>query len=342
MKSNQPKLGRLFGPFVAADFISAEQILSGLHRGEVGMVQAMPGVGKSTLMYNVAICAAIGREFNPILPEASAPRKVMYLDFENREQILQKDLSRMAGTLDDYERDLLNKNLIICCDVRMGDQSLRLSDPNHMKLLADDCSDHSIDLLIIDALASSYDFQSENDNSEIQRVVIGPIQKLLKDCGAAGLLIHHIGKFESRAGSHIYASRGASALPAYSRVVFGLSNDKRTDCVILSCVKIKGVRFEDTILRLDQTNRWFAPVVQPNSNAPQTRRTTYQRVIDLVTCELSRKEINDLAQALGISTASVGRELRNALDRGDLVNTSRGRYSKPSQIAADSAARGQA
>ncbi len=315
-------LGKPVGRFMLVAFSTPEEMVTGLHRGEIGILQALPGIGKTSLALNLSICAASGKRFDPLI-KASEPRVVIFFDFENTASVLQKDLSRMLSQLDSRERALLDKNLIIVVDAEIGDRPFKLSDPAHIKLATKLCLLHKADLVIIDTLAASFNMINENDNAEVNRVVIAPLQKLLRDCGAAGLVIHHIGKSGESDRAKVYRSRGASVLPAYARLVLDLSKDQSEEnCVILNCTKIKGARFDDAVLKLDRDKRWFRRI-----GTKEPEQSTHQRVVEFLTHEMTMAQIKSQgSMELQLSAATIEREIKLALLRGEIEKTGHGRY----------------
>jgi RecA-family ATPase len=284
-------LGQSLGNFMSTTFITAEQIITGLARGEMGMIVALPGVGKTSLALNVTISGACGKEFVPLI-RSIEPRRVAFFDFENRAGV-QNDLATMLSVLNEADRKLVDQNLTIIVDKQISGEELRLSEPKHLALVTQLCEQRAFDLIIIDALAAGFNLINENDNAEVNRIVIIPLQKLLKYSGAAGLLVHHIGKAGEGSNGKIYRARGASVLPAYARAVFDLSpNRVEENCVILHCAKIKGPGFKDTVLRLDRDARWFHPVQVRELSS----QSSYQRLLPLIKGEMSPAEISAVAK----------------------------------------------
>ena len=314
------------GHFMTTAFRASDPIITGLHRGEVGMVQSVPNAGKTTLMLNLAISAACGDEFSPLLASGE-PRRVIYFDLENRSAFLQRDLSVMLSGLTREKHKLADENLIVVCDAEIGEETLALSNPAHMRQVMSQVEDAEPDLIIVDTLAEAFDLENENDNAEVKRVVLKPFQELLKQSNAAGLLLHHVGKVsENGDGRKLYRGRGASAIAAKARLILDLSHDAHDeDCVILHCAKIKGERFADTVMRLNRNERWFSAT----NEKPSPVISPYQRVLQLVVGEMKAGEILVKAIAEGIAGRTAEKALTDGYRRGDLVKVRKGVYARP-------------
>jgi hypothetical protein len=76
------ELGTTQGELKSKIFPPYEAVVFGLVAGQMGVVVAKPNLGKTTLLLNMALSAACGRGFAPLITEG-APKKVLYADFEN-------------------------------------------------------------------------------------------------------------------------------------------------------------------------------------------------------------------------------------------------------------------
>jgi hypothetical protein len=303
-----------FGRFRRIAFGRVEPIVFGLRPGQLGIVQAVPNVGKSTLMLNLAASAAVGRSFEPLY-EGGTPRKVLFLDFENTGSFLQEDLVRMAESFDDDEQALLDENLIIVVDKFIGDEPLDLSIEAHYEAVLRQAVDREVEIIVVDTLAEGLSMQNENDNSEMKRVVITPMKKLGKQTGAAVLLVHHIGKAsEGKHNESLYRGRGASSLPGAARLILNLEHlkdahgNKVKDHVKLQCAKVKGRMFENRILRLNFEARWF----ETTDVDVGVREATQDLMLKLVREPLKRAGLIALGKEAGldVSDRTVERTLK--------------------------------
>jgi hypothetical protein len=331
--------GYKFGEFVQVQFPPLEWIIYGLNNGELGEIVATPNVGKTTIMLGLEMSMAAGREYYPLY-EGGRPRRVMYLDFENRGAFLQKDVQHMVQNFSPDEQDLIAENLFIAVDQEIYGQEMNLSNPDHLEIVAKEALLHRAELIVIDTMAAAFSLQSENDNSEMEKVVIKPLKQLARASGAAILVVHHKGKSgETADRSPLYAGRGASAMAAAARLVLTLEPLKdgsgRTveGHVVLKSPKVKGAPMEDTILELDFQNRWFnaANIVLPDDTS------NHEMIWSFVTRPMKLKEIKEAVKQAGhvVSDSTISRVLKLGLSTGRLQRGDVQGVYAPGEVAPD-------
>lgn len=320
------EFGFTFNDLLQLDIPEREEIVCGLGRGEVGLLNAVNNVGKTTLLRNLMISLCSSREFTP-LTKSNAGRRVAFLDFEDSLSFLREDLTLMASNLSIAEQELFKNNAMLFCDVRdRNDQDFSLSNSEHLRLLIKRLKFFRPDLIIVDTISSAFRINNENDNAQVRQIIMFPLKRIAKDCDAALIATHHIGKQKSEEGQTREAShkgRGASALADLSRVVLNLERDNVGDGVILSCPKIKGKKFEDTLFRLDQDKRWFS------EQGIRREPSNYESLIEMFDDgeeHTTQDAITEFEKM--ISTPSVKRLLKDAVKRGDLRKVSHGIYQK--------------
>lgn len=323
-------LGLSWGELSRKQFTNTEKILFGLMRGNVGSLFAVTNLGKTTLSLNICLSIAAGRTFEPFVKGFHGGRRVMVIDGESTQYELKADVQRMMQDWSPEERGLVERNLLIICDEEIDDESLNLSDPRHMKAITEAARGFKPDLIVLDTMSALFDLKSENDNAEIKRVVMQPLKKLAKDANAAVLLLHHIGKQneDGRTSIGAYAGRGGSAIGALSRSVALLKTDTQDpERVIFSVPKAKGYRIEPLLMGLDREARWFIPTNETVTPQP----TNYELVVSTVKSfgEPVRRKKIDAALNGKISIATIGRNLEEAVSRGDLINPKYGYYGVP-------------
>jgi RecA-family ATPase len=231
-----------------------------LGRGEVGMVNAVNNAGKTTLLRNLMVSLCTGRAYAP-LGNFSLPKRVAFLDFEDTLTFLRQDLRVMLAACSGSEQARFSDNALLVCEARLDDEDLSLSKQYHFFTVTERLHGFAPDLIIVDTIASAFQIRNENDNAEVRAFITRPLKQLAKDCNAALLAAHHIGKAKAEEGQTREAShkgRGASSFADMARLVLNLEKDNINDTVILSCAKVKGQKFADTILRLNLATRWFA------------------------------------------------------------------------------------
>jgi hypothetical protein len=316
--------------FSTTHFDMREKIISELEVSEVGVVFASTDVGKTTLSLNLSLMLATGEAFEPLVDAKEGGRRVLYIDGESRNVRLQADIKQMMRGWNDRKTTLVEQNLHLACDTALEGELLDLTNRKHLKWLQDEAARVEPALIVIDTMVSLFSVNNENDNSEVSRKVMKPLAKLASDTGAAVLLLHHIGKLseDSQASTKAYRGRGASAIGAAARMVLLLKQDANDpDLVSLSCAKVKGKKFSDVLLKLDRQGRWFV-----NTHiAPAKELTGYQRVVETVrgfARPVKRSEIENALQDV-LSAQQIGKHLKTAFDRRNLIRTGYGYYAAP-------------
>ncbi|HEX5735714.1 MAG TPA: DnaB-like helicase N-terminal domain-containing protein [Blastocatellia bacterium] len=235
-----------------------EQILFGLHRGEVAGLFAVTNYGKSTLLCNSALSIAAGETIWPLAPLVPKPRRVVYIDSESPASRSKADLQTMIGSISDDKT--ARENFSIMVDALIKDSPLSLSNADHFNGLIAFAKSRKADLVIVDTAASAFELVDENSNAEITRRVMNPLKRLAREANCAVIFTHHIGKAtETQTGEAAYKGRGASAFGALSRTIFTIEKDakKGPGYIVLNCAKIKGQPFEPVLLKLNTDTRWF-------------------------------------------------------------------------------------
>jgi len=173
------------------------------------------GLGKTTLLYNIAIRMARGEEFGGFKPPR--PLRVLYYDLETPDLLFRRKL-----------------HLISDNDPPEGLAFARSFSVSGALSLA---KEHGFDLIIIDTLNEAFETRAEEDNAEANRQM-RELRRIVKDSGAAIVALSHMGKDPSAKG--VYKLRGASARPAAADVVLNLE-PYSDDVVCLEVVKNRWV-----------------------------------------------------------------------------------------------------
>ena len=155
------------------------------------------GLGKTTLLYNIAIRMARGEEFGGFKPPR--PLRVLYYDLETPDLLFRRKLH------------LISEN-----DPPKGLAFARSFYASEALALA---KEHGFDLIIIDTLNEAFETKDEGDNAEANREM-RELRRIVKDSGAAIVALSHMGKDPSAKG--VYKLRGASARPAAADVVLNV------------------------------------------------------------------------------------------------------------------------
>lgn len=314
--------------FSKLDFGEVKKVFFGLVPGNVGLMVASTNLGKTTLALNLALSASASREFRPLLNESNTAQRILYIDGEATKAELQSDISKMLEVFTPEQVQSVKKNLFIICDEELDDEPLDLVNQSHYDLVKNRALACKPDLIIVDTLSALMDIEDENDNAKVKKEVMKPLKSLAKQTNSAVLLLHHTGKYnEGFSTNGAYKGRGASAFGALSRLVFSLEKGKLIGSKVkLSCPKVKGEKFNDTVLELDVNSRWFTPISEV---APEKSIEKYEQVIEFVREAGKPVKRKTIEEAFDIPTSSLTRLLSDATENGDLINPKYSYYSVP-------------
>lgn len=171
-----------------------------LYPASITQLNAEPGAGKSTFMYNIAGLGAQGKEFLNIPFHKTT--KTLYADLESPQWLIGHKIQLICNELPSNFDILVDLNL----------------DRDFQDLLTL-CNQNKYDLLVFDTQSKVLAMEDENSNSEACRLVY-LLTKLARDTGAAIILIHHTKKNDG--GMGVYRGRGASAIAGGVDIVANL------------------------------------------------------------------------------------------------------------------------
>lgn len=299
-----------------------DEIIYGVNRREVSMVQAQPNVGKSTLMLNIAVSLACGRQFFDLVP-GGAPRRVAYMDGENSSFFLKADLEVMTESLTPAEQRLINENLSIIVDHEINEADPKLSNKAHFDLILSELKAFDPDLIVVDTVASWFELRNENDNSEVERVVGTACRRLAKQCDSAVIILHHVGKTkEEKTFSPMYKGRGASAFQAFTRTIINLdpvlnaSAEHTEGATTISFSKCKSrAPMRAKTLYVNRAIRWFG--LEPWNLLPEQNEVAVDEAVSLL-ADASRRPGGFTATDFGTYCALSGVQKTDAQQRAIL------------------------
>lgn len=200
-----------------------------LTRGMIHWLSAPPGLGKSTVAYNVVTALAEGQALWGF--SVKQPCRTLYVDLESGDYVLAAKLERLyRGT------PRVRGGLLFLKDIRL---------PEEIADLVRFCHEQEVDLVVFDTAARTFRLENENDNSEVGRTIT-PTLDAMKNAGIASLVIGHTSKTGTGA-------RGASALEGNVDVALSLElhrgriSDKNA-LISLSVRKHKLLGFPDPLI----------------------------------------------------------------------------------------------
>ncbi len=147
--------------------------------GSLTVLGSKPGVGKSWLSADLALALALGRPW--LGCEPVGPRRVLYLDAENGEDLALRRLRQLGGRSADLQGRLRYST----------DPLVLTSALDHRRFLAT-LEEHQPDLVVIDTL-SSHAPAAESDTEHMSRF-LADVWNPCRAAGRAVLLLHHLRK----------------------------------------------------------------------------------------------------------------------------------------------------
>ncbi|MGC4097346.1 MAG: AAA family ATPase [Nitrospira sp.] len=153
-------------------------------------IVSKPKVGKSTLIYELAVAVTQGRMF---LGRVTKRGNVLILAVEEN----RRDVKRRLRNLGVEQLDAMHVHIAMLSD-----------SPDNLHALVGFIKQHSIVLVIFDTLNTFWSVADENNAGEVTEAV-KPLLALARNSGATVLLIHHSRKAEGDHGDEI---RGSGAL----------------------------------------------------------------------------------------------------------------------------------
>lgn len=190
-----------------------------VNEGHNATVVARWKVGKSTFVDNMA-AAAVGGGFFLDRFKVPAPLRVALFNFELDEEDMADRLVALALDADRRERLLV---------LNLRGRRLPLTTPIGRERVARWLSDHGAQVMILDPFGAAYAAaggESENDNAEVRRFLIG-LDEVKRMAGCRTLVMPvHTGRGEAVEGDE--QGRGATVLEDWPDVRILLSKDRET------------------------------------------------------------------------------------------------------------------
>lgn len=309
-------LFKSWGEMSETDYTPPEYLIYGLPRGSVGGIIGVTNFGKSSLLRNLAISLASGRDFLNVL-NAGKPRKVLLLDYETPVDMFQEDISKMTAILSDSERNDVKANLKSYTAMEMNTPYLNLTEDVYFKAIEKEITSYKPDVIIVDTISAAFSIKNENDNGEITELM-KRLQRLAKNANAVVLFAHHIGKAGSEQGnasnSH-YRARGASAFHGSSLAVIQLDEKSNSGAKLrtMKYAKVKAKEPGEVVLRISEESRWFE--IDGSTTVINKADESYHKILEIIKKPMKIKEIVDES---GLSRSTVEKYLKRGVDTNKL------------------------
>jgi predicted ATP-dependent serine protease len=166
----------------------------------ITQVNSEPGVGKTTLIYNVCLYGVLGEPFLGL--EFNRKLKVLYVDVETPDW-------KRTNKLRTIYPESLPEDLHFLKSLNFREEYLDL-----LTL----CKHERYDIVVLDTQSRILVMEQENDNAEAN-YYMGLLRQLANETGCAIVLVHHPTKGDRKG---VYTGRGASAIAGAVDVVVNL------------------------------------------------------------------------------------------------------------------------
>lgn len=144
------------------------------------------GLGKTTLMRTIAVMAAAG--LHPFTLRSAAERRVLYVDCENPQRIMQDKFTDLVRVAANRSRDPLDRLF-----VERWPEGMDLATPGHRMHLRSLCKAVQPDLLVIGPAYKLYVGGAATREEDLARSVVSTLDALREEFGFALILEHHMG-----------------------------------------------------------------------------------------------------------------------------------------------------
>ena len=314
-------------------------------KGVIALLIGAPGIGKSRLAMQLAICQIIGERWCG-LDMIKPTRKFLFIGNENSKVRQKRDLAAMTSKLSDKQKDLIRKNLFLHVPGEIHDSILGLENIEAQTRLRATIKAIQPDVLVVDPWQSVIIGGDTNDGAETANTCVMLSQMML----GAGLvptilIVHHArtGAEAARGAVGYDASsfaKGSKNILGIARVQINVAPGDAEDGskLVIACgkandakrFKTRGVSLDDktqTYLIDDAFDEkvWTDDIEGKRSGASVSIR-------DVVECVMDGKHkagdiVEHLKENLGASARTVTRRIGDAVEKGYLMPTQpRGNY----------------
>jgi len=291
------------------DIPPPESLWAGLvYPGCITQLNAVPGAGKSTFLYNIAAIGAQGKDFLGIpFPK---PINTLYFDLESPQWLQKRKIEMIC--------DELPENFYLFNEFNLK------RDLNDLIRLA---KKEQYDLIVFDTQSKALDMEDENDNSEANRMAIH-LRTLTRETGAAIFLIHHTKKGDG--GKKVHKGRGASAIAGDVDVVANLETlDSDTLKLEIAKTRIPGV-FQAITMRKVGDDK-FERVSIEGGHSGSELQSAQEFILSLLgdRREWRTAEILERAEKEGFKKKTIENALRRLWESGRVLRPRQGVYLLP-------------
>jgi len=314
-------------------------------RGDFTSIIGQPGVGKSRLAFNLAICQIIGRPWCG-LQTSGKPLKWLYLGPENSMGRIATDLTRMVSGLSPEQKELVRANLRYQNASSYEGGIVNLEDPKVVDRIRRTLDTDAPDAILMDPMDSFSlaDLSKPEGMAETLDMIERLVHAYRHDCFA--ILFHHarVGRVNIAASSGNFDAMGyalgGKTIISRSRTVLNVMPDCDDDSrrIVLACAKANNCeKFADRGLVLDpetffyeknetwDRDEWIARVSGKNKKTSEG----FEVIIELVRSGVteSHQLIESVMSALEVKRTAATDKISAAVKKGYLSSPRRGVYS---------------
>jgi archaellum biogenesis ATPase FlaH len=283
--------------------------------GDIVVIAGRGGIGKSTLIADLAVACATPRLWCGLLPEQET--RVLYFDEEQGEADLSRLFIRLNG---------INPNLRVA-----SGQGIRLDDPQSVEKLDKEISAHKAQLVCFDSLQQVIGGTDENSAHDVG-LIYNHLFKLRDKYKCAFIGVHHTRKSSTNQGKieRIELIRGSTAFVTQSSAAWICTQYSR-DTMDLHVEKRRGGAPKLSMRIQYQSNNENDPIRLTsigNADPDTALESCSESIMDLLgKRDLSRKEIWQAVKSPEITSKTLDRTLAHLFKIGSIHKPKYGIYS---------------
>jgi hypothetical protein len=258
--------------FLDTEILEPEEILCGLHRGEVAALVADDAQAKTTLLLNLGLTLAAGISDAPFLPDGERARRVVYLSGDAAPARLHRQLHSLTSQLGNPE--IAQTNFVPLIDLRVDNVRLNLSCGAHWQAVSAFLSEQRPDVILVDAARFT---TLEGAGLKVtKQFLMSQWKQLAEQLDCAVIIAQTTGK-ANRLRQTAIANLSDSADTLYH-----LSSDARrgSDYRLLSCEQSRWEVPQAVSLQLDEAENGFHIV--PPEEVAESSKSQMPTVAELV------------------------------------------------------------
>lgn len=235
-----------------------------LTKGDFGVICGPPGIGKSRLMLQLAMCCILGKQFLKWDTYAMGMRW-LFLQSENGMRRLRADFVAMTKELNKEEVDLLDKHLFVHGLVLDTDGDLNIVNGDFGMRVKEAISDYVPDIVVGDPLMDFTPDDTIGDGA--MKTVAKAYQKVVKmgNPKRVPLVVHHAKTGRAPVGGMASIDRssylrGSKVLAGVTRWMWNTApaNEKDNDRMLFASGKCNNAKeFEPFVIELNKETMWY-------------------------------------------------------------------------------------